>query len=144
MSSFAHSFVRRFCGCLLCMLCTLAITAHAGTPVVITDGAHPVYNLPLGARVIELDTVQQLHEQRFAALPAHPEQAESVVRARLQHSDKTWQQAMQAALQGMVDAWVLGISKIPAVVLEGHVVYGETDVGLAIERIRTYQQERAR
>lgn len=143
MSSFAHSFVRLFCCCLL-FLCTLAITAYAGTPVVITDQLHPVYNLPPGARVIELDGAQQLHEQLFASLPAHPEQAESVARARLQHSDKAWQQAMQAALQGVVDAWVLGISKIPAVVLEEHVVYGEADVGLAIERIRAYQQERAR
>lgn len=135
------SFVRLFCCCFLCML---AITAHADMPTVITDEAHPVYNLPPDARVIELDTVQQLHEQRFADLPAQPAQAESVARARLQHSEQAWQQAVQAAQQGMVDAWALGISKIPAVVLEGHVVYGELDVGQAIERIRTYQQERAR
>lgn len=139
-----RSFIGLFCGCLLCMLCSLAITVHAGTPTVITDEAHPVYNLPSEARVIELDGAQRLHDQLFADLPAHPAQAEPIARVRLQHSDKAWQQAMQAALQGVVDAWALGISKIPAVVLDGHVVYGEPDVGLAIERIRTYQQERAR
>ena len=44
------------------------------------------------------------------------------------------------AYQGVADAWGLGITKIPAVVVDHrYVVYGEPDVARAVARINAYR-----
>ena len=41
----------------------------------------------------------------------------------------------------MTDAWSLGVTKIPAVVVDRrYVVYGETDVSRALARIEEYRR----
>jgi len=127
------------CGALLCG----SLCAHAQLQtelIVVTDQDNSVYNLPAGTRVIELDAAVRLHDQLSADLPDNPAQAETVARARLENSGKQFQLAMQSALQGAVDAWTLGVSKLPAVVFDGHVVYGEPDVHQAQLKITAYQQ----
>lgn len=50
-------------------------------------------------------------------------------------------QTMRLALQDVVDAWSLGVTKVPAVVIDNYVVYGEADVNQAISQITAYQEE---
>ncbi|KPY38052.1 Uncharacterized protein ALO52_00884 [Pseudomonas syringae pv. primulae] len=60
---------------------------------------------------------------------------------RLRSSDaQRLQQDLVAAQQSLVDAWTLGVTKIPAVVVDRkYVVYGETDVGSATQRIARWK-----
>ena len=48
---------------------------------------------------------------------------------------------MREAYQGMTDAWSLGITSIPAVIVDQrYVVYGESDLGQALVRIERYRE----
>lgn len=106
---------------------------------VITDGAHPVYNQPKHAHVIYLDAAHTLHDELSSNLPSQPEKAAQITKMRLENSGNQLQKKIQIALQGIVDAWVLGITKIPAVIVNHqYVVYGEADVGKALFLIEKY------
>lgn len=127
----------------LSSLCCLlwSTSGYAANPIVIIDQHHSVYNIPANARVIELDIVQQLHQELFANLPNDPKQAEQIARSRLTTSEDQLKQTMRLALQDVVDAWSLGVTKVPAVVIGNYVVYGEADVNQAISQITAYQEE---
>ncbi len=60
---------------------------------------------------------------------------------RLRSNDaQRLQQDLVAAQQGLVDAWSVGVTKIPAVVVDRkYVVYGETDVGSATQSIARWK-----
>lgn len=121
---------------LLSMVITVtASTVVAATIIVITNGNHPVSNIPSGARIIELDKPLQLHETLSENLPSNPEQAAQLARSRLTTSANE----LQSALQDVVDAWALGVTKVPAVVVGNYVVYGVTDVIQATATINAYQ-----
>ncbi|MFG6179683.1 DUF1525 domain-containing protein, partial [Halomonas sp. THAF12] len=48
----------------------------------------------------------------------------------------------QQAARGVARAWMLGVEKVPAVVLDGeYVVYGEHDVQAALNQIQSYQRQ---
>ena len=77
--------------------------------------------------------------------PAHrhadPAQAAAIVQQRLQDGGTPLQQRLADAYQGVIDAWSLGITRIPAVVVDRrYVVYGETDVSRALARIEEYRR----
>ena len=124
-----------------CIALCLAINAQAQQVLVITDRQHPVTNVPEqeSLRIIELDAPQNLQEQLSVNLPDDPQQAEEAVSKRLTTAGNGFQEMMREALQGIVDAWSLGITRIPAVVVDGHVVYGQPDVGQAINYIQSYR-----
>ena len=128
---------------LLPILMALCCTVHAQNLTVVTDRHHPVINLPADTRVIELDAAESLLNQSFADLPSDPAQAEKIARARLQSPDTDFQSVLRTALQGSVDAWSLGITKIPAVIVERYVVYGQRDVGKALLQIQAYREGEA-
>jgi len=111
---------------------------QADNVIVLTDNAHPVTNLPEKVRLIKLDEAEHLHEQLSANLPTDPQQATKIAKERLATSGNKLQQA----LQNVVDAWALGISKIPAVVIDNYVVYGVNDVGRAVTLIENYREQR--
>lgn len=123
-----------------CALLSVTMTALAN-PIVVTDQNHPVYNVPANTRVIELDATNRLYAQLSDNLPTDPRQAEQIAKERLELMGNQFQLAMQAVFQGAMEAWMMGIAKIPAVVLDGHVVYGETDVSHAVLKIQTYQEQ---
>lgn len=125
-----------------CALLCSAIAVQAQQIIVVTDSHHPITNVPANTRVIELDAAQRLHDELSKNLPNNSQQAKQVARQRLQQSGIPQQQAMQSALQGLVDAWAIGITKIPAVVLDGHVIYGESDINKAVTEIKSYQEQR--
>jgi len=123
------------------VLCaTLAFSSvQAADIVAFTDAQHPMRNAD-GARVVRLDAPAELEGSLGAQLPADPVQAEAIVRQRLAQGGAGLQQRLAIAYQGVADAWGLGITKIPAVVVEHrYVVYGESDVARAVARINAYR-----
>lgn len=113
--------------------------AHAETWV-ITDRNHPV-QASSGARLILLDDSERLEAKLSEGLPADPHRAAAIMQQRLRSNDaQRLQQDLVAAQQGLVDAWSVGVTKIPAVVVDRkYVVYGETDVGSATQSIARWK-----
>ena len=103
---------------------------------VFTDTANPV-TAPATARVILLDQQHHLETELSRALPSDPQQAAAIIHARLNSpSGKRLQSDLAKAQQALTDAWIMGIEKIPAVVVDRrYVVYGEPDVAKALELI---------
>jgi integrating conjugative element protein (TIGR03757 family) len=106
----------------------------------VTDHEHPV-SAPNGVRLIELDEAQRIQHEFFAHLPTDRAQAAIVARQRLQAGGVDLQRRLAVAFQAMTDAWRVGIAKIPAVVVdERYVVYGQTNVALALSWIADYRR----
>jgi len=109
---------------------------------VITDTRHPVTGSAYAQRIIQLDTAQQIEAELSANLPAEPQQAAAFVQQRLNQGGQALQQRLREAYQGITDAWSMGITTLPAVVVEQrYVVYGETDLDKALARITQYRKE---
>ena len=118
----------------------LAATAQATEIWVVTDHDHPV-NAPNGVRLIELDAAQRIQREVFAHLPAARAQAAIVAQQRLQAGGADLQHRLAAAYQSLTEAWRVGVTKIPAIVVDEHyVVYGETNVALALSWISDYRR----
>lgn len=127
---------------LLVAACAVApgTTASAAEVWVVTDREHPIHALH-GARLIELDAPARVKAELAAQLPSDPAQASLIARQRLQRGGAQLQQRLANAYQGVIDAWSLGIRKVPAIVIDRrYVIYGETDVARAIARIEDYRR----
>ncbi|WP_191091696.1 TIGR03757 family integrating conjugative element protein [Affinibrenneria salicis] len=89
-----------------------------------------------------LEDVQNREQTLFPNLYTSPEQAERQALLRMQQPD--WQEKearLTRAYQALMDAWSLGISKVPAVVFEDkYVVYGTTDIGLARQKLEAWRE----
>ncbi|WP_425510622.1 TIGR03757 family integrating conjugative element protein [Xanthomonas prunicola] len=108
--------------------------------LVITDSRHPVRTMG-GELLIELDEAPRIEAELSAALPADPDQATAIARRRLNQGGADLQHRIASAYQGVTDAWRLGITSIPAVVVDRrYVVYGEPDVARAIARIEQHRR----
>ena len=116
------------------LLALLTITTFTQAQTwVITDQSHPITSPGL-ARIILLDQQQHLESELSRALPTDPHQAAAIIQNRLNTpSGKRLQTDLAKAQQDLADAWSLGITKIPAVVVDHrYVVYGEPDVAKAL------------
>ena len=112
----------------------------AADVVVVTDSHHPVKTMG-GERLIELDEAPRLEADLSAQLPADPEQAAAIVKRRINDGGAGLQRRIASAYQGVTDAWSLGITSIPAVVVDQrYVVYGEPDVARAVARIEQHRR----
>lgn len=123
------------------MVC--AITSAADI-LVITDREHPV-RAAAGAKVVELDAPVRLIESQLAGhLPPDLKSAVVIAEQRLRSREFEVQKQLACKYQDVIDAWSLGITRIPAVVIDRrYVVYGERDVNRAaslIERYRSRQR----
>ncbi len=109
----------------------------APTIEVFTTAGEPVTNVPPGTAVIELDAPARLDAELSQGLPADPAAAEAAMRERMQLPE--WNEVVQRYGElhiGVTRAWVLRVEKVPAVVVGGeHVVYGQPDVGTAVQEI---------
>jgi len=113
-------------------------TAMAADIWIVTDQQHPVRAIP-HARIIELDAPTRIEATLSQGLPANPQEAAANVRERLRSRAITEQLA--TAYQGVADAWRVGITTIPAVVVDQrYVVYGDTDAAHAVARIQAYRE----
>lgn len=124
----------------LCLLSVLASSAQAAEVWVFTDSHHPMKNAT-NVRLIELDAPARIEAELSAQLPSDQAQATAMVRHRLNVGGLTLQKRMAAAYQGVTDAWSLGVSKVPAVVVDQrYVIYGERDAAQALARIEQYRR----
>jgi integrating conjugative element protein (TIGR03757 family) len=113
-------------------------TLHAETWV-ITDRAHPVSGQ--ADRYILLDAPARIEAELASGLPPDPARAESMARERLNQGGADLQRRIASAYQGVTDAWSLGITSIPAVVVDQrYVVYGEPDVARAVAPIEQHRR----
>jgi len=123
------------------LLCLTAGSVNAQVWV-ITDSKYPVTGNASAQRVIQLDAAQRIETELSANLPADPQQATALVQQRLNQGGQTLQQRLREAYQGVTDAWSMGITTLPAIVVEQrYVVYGETDLDKALARIAQYRKE---
>ncbi|HGM9972055.1 TPA: TIGR03757 family integrating conjugative element protein, partial [Proteus mirabilis] len=50
--------------------------------------------------------------------------------------------ALRQAYQGVIQAWELGVTRLPAVVVDAQwVVYGTTDIEQAVTQIQQYREQ---
>ena len=114
-------------------------TAWAADVRVYTDGAHPIA-APATVSVVHLDEPMHLQAELSQGLPKNPANASQLVQERLRAHAGQLNQRLSAAYQGVVEAWSLGILKLPAVVVDGRfVVYGDADVTHALSLIQHYR-----
>ncbi|TCL02177.1 TIGR03757 family integrating conjugative element protein [Sodalis ligni] len=112
--------------------------AHAMQVLVVTDSRHPVTGK--ADRIIELDAPALLENNLSSQLPASPNDAEKLLKKRLNDGGNDLQLQFSAAWQGVTNAWSVGIKKIPAVVVDSrYVIYGESDIDHAVARIQAYR-----
>lgn len=114
--------------------------AWAAEVWVITDRQHPITSVP-GIRLIELDAPSRIEAELSHDLPADAAKAAAIATQRLKE-DRARLQQLAAAYQAVIDAWSLGIVKIPAVVVDRRfVVYGEPNVERALQQIERHRSE---
>jgi integrating conjugative element protein (TIGR03757 family) len=92
-------------------------------------------------RVVDLDAPARIEAALSAKLPSDPARAEAIARARLM--DDGMAKRLLAAYRGVQEARTLGVSKLPALVVDHrYVIYGEADTARAIGRIEQYRRRR--
>ena len=122
------------------VLSAFSTAAAAAEVLAITDSGHPV-QVAAGTRVIELDLPARIEAELAAGLPTDPTQAAAIVQQRLREGGQDLQRRLGRAYQDVAQAWGMGITKVPAVVVDRrYVVYGEPDVAHAAARIETYRR----
>lgn len=116
-------------------------TSAASEVWFITDSARPPQGAHAPDRVIKLDAAQRIKAELTTALPNDPRRAESMARQRIRDGGAPLQNRMQVAYQGITDALSLGITTLPAVVVDRrYVVYGEPDVARAVAYIEKHRK----
>ncbi|MBM0212846.1 MULTISPECIES: TIGR03757 family integrating conjugative element protein [Pseudomonas syringae group] len=107
---------------------------------IVTDRNHPV-QAPARVRLILLDESERLEAKFSEGLPANQQQAIVIMQQRLKSADaQRLQRDLALAQQNLVDAWSIGVTKVPAVVVDRtFVVYGETNVLAAEQRIAQWR-----
>ncbi|MBF1166379.1 MAG: TIGR03757 family integrating conjugative element protein [Dechloromonas agitata] len=117
-------------------------TASATDIWVVTDARHHVTGAQAASRIIRLDAPQAIEAELSTKLPADPQQASAVVQQRLNDGGPALQQRLREAYQGVTDAWSLGITSIPAVVVDQrYIVYGESNLDKALAGIAQHRKE---
>ncbi|KTT00718.1 hypothetical protein NS376_14810 [Pseudomonas oryzihabitans] len=106
----------------------------------ISNAAHPLTNVA-GARVVLLDAPERLEQQLSEGLPANPQQAAAIMQQRMRSaSAQQLGRDLARAHQDVADAWSLGVTKLPAVVVDRqYVVYGQPDVAAAVASIERFR-----
>ncbi|HGX3311264.1 TPA: TIGR03757 family integrating conjugative element protein [Pseudomonas aeruginosa] len=120
----------------------LAANSAAATEVwIVTDSRTPVTGRQVATRVIEIDAPEHIESELAVQLSADPKQAAAQITALLESGGQALQERMREAYQGVVDAWSLGIARLPAVVVDRRfVIYGETAADKALARIVKYRE----
>ncbi|MBO7795474.1 TIGR03757 family integrating conjugative element protein [Burkholderia pseudomallei] len=119
------------------MLGSCVSSAHGTDIWIVTDQQHPVRELA-HARVIELDAPTRIEASLSRGLPTDSGKAVAEVRERLSASAIT--QQLADAYQDVTDAWRIGVTKIPAIVVDQrYVIYGDANAAHVVARIQAYR-----
>lgn len=117
------------------------LRAEAVDVVAYTDRHHPLTQTQ-GTRVVLLDEAARLQGELSRDLPPDLATAEQRVRHRLGQTPALAQQ-LANAYQDLLQAWHLGLTHLPAVVVDHrYVVYGDMNVARAVTRIERQQGRR--
>jgi integrating conjugative element protein (TIGR03757 family) len=122
--------------------CAFAVHAVATDIRVYTDHSIALQHTK-GAKIVFLDAPQRLEQELSAGFPADLGHAEAIAHKRLQTGGSRLHHDLADAWQGVTDAWTLGVSRLPAVVVdERYVIYGEPDVAKAVNRIAAFRNHK--
>ncbi len=144
MPSVTHSTLFQLRHCVRCLaigLCAPLVCNDAWSRDIraFTDRQHPV-TAPAGVQVVKLDLPARLEAELTVQLSPDQARSAATVQERLAQGGAAFQQRLAAAYQGVVEAWQLGVTHLPAVVVDQrYVVYGEPDVARAVARIDVYR-----
>lgn len=96
---------------------------------------------PFEATIVHLDAAEMIEAGLSAGLPHIPANAADPARQRLQDGGAKLQRDLAAAYEDIAEAWSVGITTLPAVVVDGrYVVYGESDVAKAVAKIQAFRK----
>lgn len=106
----------------------------------ISDADHPLIN-SAGARVVLLDAPDCLEQKLSEGLFADPRQAAAIMQQRMRSaSAQQLGRDLAKAHQDVANVWSLGVTKLPAVVVDRqYVVYGQPDVAAALASIERFR-----
>lgn len=135
------SYLRTSWAAMAVVCFALSSAAIAADVLVVTDSHHPVQSIA-SAKIVELDLPSRIEAELAADLPSDPATAATLVKQRLREGGPALQRKISAAYQNVADACGLGITKIPAVVVDRrYVIYGAADVASAVADIDAYRRE---
>ncbi|TNL09693.1 TIGR03757 family integrating conjugative element protein [Kosakonia cowanii] len=118
-------------------------TATAGETTVFTDRTIRLTSVG-DANFVRLDAPAAIEARLATDLPANPEKARELIHQRLEQGGDDLQAELSSAYRGVADAWSLGVTTLPAVVVDRRfVIYGEPDVSRAVARIEEYSRRAA-
>lgn len=123
---------------ILISLAALVVSqTSSAVPWVITDSAHPI-EATNEIRLILIDQLSALEDELSSGLPSSSAAAEAMSGERMTAQMSA---RIENAHQDIVDAWSLGLTKIPAVVADGkYVIYGDSNVERALTKIQLYRE----
>ena len=90
-----------------------------------------------------IDGMQLLEDTLSFDLPTDPQQSKQVALQRLQEIDEEAKSKLELAVIGLTKAMHYSIDRYPAVVFNGEaVVYGVTDIAIALQHYQAWQSSR--
>ncbi len=100
----------------------------------------PHHNQGLDITVYEIEGIQSIERDLSLNLPAASKQAKQIVLHRIQRLDAQTRLSMHSVAMGLAKAMQYGVERYPAIVFDGKaVVYGITDLTVALEQYRAWQ-----
>ena len=119
----------------------IEVFTSAERPLIKTDANDSGSDLQgLAITVYEIDGIQSLERELSLDLPVEPQPSKAMALKRLQRLDAPTRARMHSAATGLAKALQYGVERYPAVVFDGEaVVYGLTDLNVALEQYRTWQ-----
>ncbi|MEE8058253.1 MAG: TIGR03757 family integrating conjugative element protein [Pseudomonadales bacterium] len=124
--------------------------------VVITSDQHPInepslfVDSPASSKpaitLLNLDAVSDFERRLGEGLPADETQARVIIEQRITERRRVNVDAeLRAAYQGLAVAMQYGLDRYPAIIFDQRaVVYGVTDLPVAIEKYRTWSRQKKR
>ena len=113
-------------------------------PVIDTD-ANGARDTLGGLKIIvhKIDGIQSVERDLSLNLPVEPQAAKQIALHRIQRLDEQIRMSLHAAATALAKAMQYGLDRYPAVVFDGEaVVYGVTDLTVALEQYRLWKTRR--
>ena len=120
----------------------IEVFTSAQCPIVDTDAKRAGSHLQgLEITVYEIDGIQSIERNLSLNLPAEPQLSKQMALHRIQRLDAQTRSSMQSVAMGLAKAMQYGVERYPAIVFNGEsVVYGVTDLTVALEQYRAWQR----
>ena len=97
----------------------------------------------LDVLVVEIDGIQAVEHNLSLNLSADPKRSKQVALQRLQQMDEEARTRLKLTAMGLTKTMRYGVDRTPAVVFDGKtVVYGVTDLTVALEHYQAWQRRR--